>query len=380
MRVLTFLHSFEPGGVERVALRLVARWRAVGADAPLFMGRSDGALRGEVAANLRFAVPPQPRIGTAWWETLWMIATLPGHIRKLAPDVLFCAGNTYTIVAVAMKLILGRRCPPVIAKLSNDLARVDLPIPARALWRFWLRVQAHFVDRWIVMDAAILDDVAAHLGDVERTMIPDPAIDRLPTLAPLRPSGPGTRYVAVGRLVSQKDHAVMLAAFADTARRDDLLTIIGDGPLRKRLEQQTRRLGIEAQVVFTGHVPDAAAVMRSHDVLLLSSRYEGVPAVLVEALAAGLRVVSTDCGPGVRAMLGSGRTGHFPPPGDIEAFAAAIARAVEHPFDVASARQRMAAFTLDAAAPRYLDAFEQTLTRARDPLPPERSHRLERAA
>ena len=86
MRILTFLHSFEPGGVERVALRLVARWRAMGVDAPLFMGRSDGALRDELAAALAYRVPPQPRFGSAWWETIWMIARLPAEIRRTAPD------------------------------------------------------------------------------------------------------------------------------------------------------------------------------------------------------------------------------------------------------------------------------------------------------
>lgn len=379
MRVLTFLHSFEPGGVERVALRLVSRWRADGVDAPLFMGRADGALQGEVAANLRFVVPRQPRIGSAWWETLWMIATLPGHIRKVIPDVLFCAGNTYTIVAVALKLILGRRCPPVVAKLSNDLARVDLPIPARALWRVWLRIQAKFIDRWIVMDAAILDDVAVHLGQVALTVIPDPAIDRLPPTSPARGKQEGTRYVAVGRLVHQKDHATMIRAFANIAQCSDVLTIVGDGPLRARLEQQAIRLGVAAQIVFAGHVPNAAASMRDHDVLLLSSRYEGVPAVLVEALSAGLRVVATDCSPGVRAMLGCDGAGRLPPPGDVEAFAAAITRAVEHPFDVASARQRMALFTLEAAAPHYLDAFKQALTGIGEPLPSQRSRLVERA-
>ncbi|GAA0676198.1 glycosyltransferase involved in cell wall biosynthesis [Sphingomonas insulae] len=362
MRVLTFLHSFEPGGVERVALRLVRRWRAMGIDAPLFMGRNDGALRDEMATDLAYTVPDQPRLGSGWWETLWMIARLPAEIRRTAPDALFCAGNTYTIVAGAMKLRLGRHCPPVVVKISNDLARADMPAPARPFWRWWLRVQARFVDRWVVMDAAILPDVDRYLGPVARTVIPDPAIDTLPPPVARPPRGAGIRYVAVGRLVAQKDPATLVAAFAQAALPADRLTIIGDGPLRARVEQQAQRLGIAGQVVFMGHVPDAATVMRTQDVLLLSSRYEGVPAVLIEALAAGLGIVATDCGAGVRSVLDHGRLGLIVAQGDVDAFAAGIASARTMAVAVDAGREQAQAFTIDAAARRYGDAIRQTVS------------------
>lgn len=125
MRILTFLHSFEPGGVERVALRLVREWRGVRLDALLFMGRDQGVMRVDVGAGLAFHSPHQPHIGSGWWETLWMIVTLPDYIRKTRPDVLFCAGNTYVVVAVAMKLLLRRACPRIVVKISNDLDRAD---------------------------------------------------------------------------------------------------------------------------------------------------------------------------------------------------------------------------------------------------------------
>ncbi|TPG06017.1 glycosyltransferase [Sphingomonas oligophenolica] len=380
MRILTFLHSFEPGGVERVALRLVARWRDIGIDAPLFMGRTDGALRSELATNLSYASPDQPAIGTAWWETLWMIRMLPRHIRRTAPDALFCAGSTYTIVAIAMKLVLGRACPPILAKISNDLVRADLPAPARAMWKIWLRLQARFIDQWVVMDTAILPDVATHMGNVERTVIPDPAIDRLPPLRSLRVIDRGTRYVAVGRLARQKNHALMLAAYAEVARPDDRLTLIGEGPLRSRLEQQAAGLEISAQVHFAGHVPNAAEAMRDHDVLLLSSRYEGVPAVLIEALAAGLKIVSTDSGPGVRSVLANGGLGTVVVQDDTLAFAAALAAAPTKPVDVTSARKQAQRFTLDAVVTDYVSAITQMVSIARRPIATRPADAVEHAA
>ena len=82
MRILTFLHSFEPGGVERVALRLVRHWRGQGVDAPLFIGRSDGAMRAELGEGLECQLPAPSPVPIAWCETLWMIATLPSVIAR----------------------------------------------------------------------------------------------------------------------------------------------------------------------------------------------------------------------------------------------------------------------------------------------------------
>lgn len=365
MRVLTFLHSFEPGGVERVALRLVRRWRALGVDAPLFLGRADGPLRAEVAAGMAFAVPRQPRWGTGWWETAWMILKLPAHVRRTRPDIVFCAGSTYTVVAVALKLLLGRACPPIVAKISNDLARADLPPLARAAWAMWLRLQARFIDRWILMDDSLVGDVDAHLGHVDRVVVPDPAIDDVPVAG----SGgmsfgmAGTiRYLSVGRLVHQKDHALLLQAFALGAGADDSLTLMGDGPLRDDLARQAVALGIGAQVIFAGHVPDAARRMGDFDALLLSSRYEGVPAAVVEALAAGLRIVSTDCGPGVRALLADD-LGAIVSGRDATLLAAAISACPARPLDRAAAAERARRFTLNGAADLYLAAMREVAER-----------------
>ncbi|WP_163563705.1 UDP-N-acetyl glucosamine 2-epimerase, partial [Klebsiella pneumoniae] len=91
-----------------------------------------------LADDLVYAVPSRPSIGTARWETLWMIARLPAEIRRTRPDVLFVSGSTYTIVAAAMMLRFGRRCPAIVVKISNDMARRDLPPVSRFLWRRWL--------------------------------------------------------------------------------------------------------------------------------------------------------------------------------------------------------------------------------------------------
>ncbi len=360
MRVLTFLHSFEAGGVERVALRLVARWRAMSIDAPLFMGRDDGPLRHELAADLSYRMARPRWFGTAWFETCWMILRLPAAVRSERPDVIFCAGSTYSIVAVAMKLILGSRCPPIVAKISNDLPRDDLQVVLRTFWRLWLRLQALLIDRWVVMDEGLLDDVRQHLGAVPCTVVPDPAIDVLPDI-PRRHARArdGTSFLFVGRLVAQKDPKVALEAFALAASPRDRLTIVGDGPLRAQLERRTAELCLADRVEFRGHVPNAAATMRDHDCLLMSSRYEGIPAVLVEALAAGLAIVATDCGAGVSSLLQHGKLGQIVPVGCLTEFACALAAVRGRPLNAEAGRERAAAYTMCESAGLYVETFRQ---------------------
>jgi glycosyltransferase involved in cell wall biosynthesis len=365
MRILTFLHSFEPGGVERVALRLVRHWRDSGIDAPLFMGRSDGPLRAELAQSLSYESPPAPAMPVGWCETLWMIATLPAVIRRLRPDALFCAGNSYAVVAVAMKLVLGSRCPPVLMKISNDLERADMPWIARLFYRLWLLVQGRCIDRFVAMAPGLEREVARLIrprpGAI--AMIASPAlsrerIERLHHAAACPAPGDGRRFVAIGRLARQKNLPLMLRAFALGARAGDRLLIVGDGPERAALQRLARRFGIADRVIFTGHVPDGAMLLRRRDTLILASRYEGVPGVVLEALAAGISVIATDCSAAMRPLLDHGRLGSVVASGDLDALSQEIGR-LRPCADREAARARACRFAIEDAAPAYLTLFAE---------------------
>lgn len=353
---MTFLHSFEPGGVERVALRLIRHWRAAGVDAPLFVGRPTGPMRTEFG-DIDFETPPQPRRSQAGWETLWMILTLPAAIRRVRPDILFVAGSTYTIVAVMMRVLLGRRCPPIVVKISNDLARRDLHAVPRFFWRLWLRIQGRSARFWVAMDESMLIELPPLMARRSR-VVHDPAIELERIAArPRVANGAPWRFVAVGRMVPQKHFALLLRAFAKAAQAGETLTILGDGVERPALEALARQLGIVDQVHFAGHVPDAAARLADFDVLLMSSRYEGIPAAILEALAAGLPVITTDCGRGVHGLLGDGRFGVIVPQ-DETALAAAI-RAPAPVLDCTEVRAFLERFTIERSAQLYLNLFAE---------------------
>lgn len=379
MRILTFLHSFETGGVERIALRLVREWRARGVDAPLFVGRTDGTMRDDVGANLSAIVPLQPRnLNPARWEAIWMILTLPRVVREQQPDVLFCAGNTYAVVAIALKLLLGPACPPIVAKISNDLRRRDKPWWRRMLYRLYLRLQGRLFDRVIGMEASAVDEIGEMLA-VRRdriAVIPDPALSQA-MIATLRDQAPcpapcGRRFVAVGRLARQKNLPLMLRAFAIGAGPEDRLTLIGEGPERPKLEILAEQLGIAGRVSFPGYHPEPATLMCAHDVLLMSSDYEGVPAVVIEALAARLPIVATDCSASMGALLMGGRLGDLVPVRDEAMLASAIARAHPGRQDAELSLRQAERFTIERASDLYLAVMRGSLRaveKERVPLP-----------
>lgn len=158
--------------------------------------------------------------------------------------------------------------------------------------------------------------------------------------------------VAAGRLVPEKDHALLLRAFAGMARPVRLI-IVGEGRERPALERQARELGIAGRVALPGFDPNPFAFMRRAGLFVLSSRTEGLPSVLIEAMACGAPVVSTDCRTGPREILEGGRWGRLVPVGD----AAALARAMDDALacdDHPDVRRRAADYSVAASVERYL--------------------------
>jgi glycosyltransferase involved in cell wall biosynthesis len=131
--------------------------------------------------------------------------------------------------------------------------------------------------------------------------------------------------LAVGRLAPQKDFTCLLRAFAQVrASTTARLLILGEGPERARLEALARDLGVADDVMLPGWVGNPYPYMARADLFVLSSRWEGLPTVLIEALYCGLRIVATDCPSGPREILDEGRFGALVPVGDPDALAAEI--------------------------------------------------------
>jgi glycosyltransferase involved in cell wall biosynthesis len=367
VKIVVPIHSFEPGGVERVALNLCAAWQADGAAVTVVLGRKDGAMRATAPA-LHYALEPEP-IPTAAFETLWLIRVLRRYLKRDPCDVLFASGNTYAIVAVAMKLLLGRRCPPVAIKLSNDLYRKDMIAPYRAAYHWWLRVQGCWLDHFVGMAQPMRGEIAQlmRVADNRITIIEDPSLEELQFAALsalLRPDQTlrVPHYVSVGRLAGQKNYALLLRAFARLEDPAARLTIVGEGSDRAKLERLAAELGVAGQLDLPGHVSDPLPYLAAASAFVLSSDYEGVPAVVIEALAAGLPLVATCCSVSLPGLLGEGAFGQLVAVGDEAGFTRAMGDVLTMPFDPAAARAAAAPFRIALAASRYRDLFAKLAT------------------
>jgi len=142
----------------------------------------------------------------------------------------------------------------------------------------------------------------------------------------------GFVWLAVGRFDPPKDYPSMLQAFASVVHKDSntMLLIAGDGPLRETMENMARELGVEKHVKFLGIRRDIPQLMNAADAYVMSSSWEGMPNVLLEASATGLPIVATDVG-GNREIVLDGVTGFLVPPRNPEALAEAMLRMTDLP-------------------------------------------------
>jgi len=178
------------------------------------------------------------------------------------------------------------------------------------------------------------DDLARFAG-VSRDSItvicnPVAGAEVRPGNVPLAPftwwSGRQRRLLAVGNLIPIKDYATLLLAFAKLRKRVDArLLILGEGGCRYALEAQAMELGIEGSLIMSDFVKDPSPYYRHADLHILSLAGEGFGNAIVEALAAGTPVVSTDCASGPREILCDGKFGRLVPVGDAPAMAVAMA-------------------------------------------------------
>lgn len=371
LRIAIPIHSFEPGGVERVALNLAEHWQRGGHEVMIVLGRDEGLDRGRASAELAYRLH-HSRVPTGPFETLWMIWCFFLELSRERVDVIFCPGNTYAVVCVAMRLLLGDGCPPIVSKVSNDLVRRDKSALRRRVYGVWLRVQGLLFERFVALAEPMHDEIVAgmHVAPHRVVTIHDPAMtkarfERLAAIPRNRLGRHRYRFLALSRLVPQKNLDLMLRAFAAGFRPGDVLTIVGDGAQRPQLEALARKLAIQEHVRFRGHVTDPDPYLRDADCLLLSSDYEGVPAVVLEAIAAGLQIVATDCSSSMAMLAGRGGRARLVPVGDVDALAHEIARADTLPCPGPAHREFAARFTVEAAAGAYVATMRRAIASAR---------------
>jgi glycosyltransferase involved in cell wall biosynthesis len=354
------------GGEERRITTLAHAFAACGHKVDLVVLRSQDPPRHELSPLVRL-VTLDP-----WWTHLpwvrtgrWTLASIPAlanYLRRERPAVLLSTSHLVNVAAPWARS-LARIRTTLVLRINTQMSLPTLNIRTR--FRLWqARLFYPCADAIVTNSNGVADDVACVTGFPREhiTTIYDPVVTpdlqekmRAPLDHPWFGPGRPPVLLAVGRLVGQKDFPTLLRAFARVrALRPARLVVLGEGKERTKLEALALELAIAADVALPGFVLNPFPYMVRASAFVLSSAWEGLPGVLIEAMACGCPVVSTDCASGPAEILDGGAYGALVPVGNDAALAEAILTTLAAPPDPDRLRARAALFSEDGKADQYL--------------------------
>lgn len=294
--------------------------------------------------------------------------TLPGilarYLRQHRPDALLAAMWPLTVIAPLMRLA-GYRGQVVVSEHGILSAQYSSwGSVHRVALRSSMALSYRLAHARVGVSAGLCDDLATLSGlprpmfEVVHNPVPPrsvPDVGMLENVDKLWAAPRGARIVTVGSMKPVKNHTLALHAFAQVKRPDAVLMFVGTGEGETPLRALASELGVASQVIFAGFHPDPTPFYQTADLFVLSSDYEGFGNVIVEALACGTPVVSTDCPSGPAEILENGKYGRLVPVGDPQALADAMQESLAAPHDPAILKQRASDFTPSIAAKHYLE-------------------------
>ena len=361
-RIAIFIKQLSMGGLERIMVRLANEFAGRGHRVDLVLAKDEGPLSCEVASEVRIVALDSYRM---WWA----LPNLLQYLRRSQPDSFMAAGWQVNSIATWARLLSWtpfRLVLSVRSHITQQSRNSDLwyaPFNPFAVKIFYPLADAIVaVSRGILEDLSTVSSAAAENGQV----IYNPVVDQnLLAKSQEDVSHPWLSQkqdvpvlLGVGRFGPQKNFALLLRAFAEVSRdREVRLIMVGDGEERDKLEELTQKLDIQNRVDFVGFEKNPYKYMARASLLVMTSRFEGLPSVLVEALACGCPIVSTDCPSGPREILEEGRWGRLVPVDDQEALVEAINESLNEEHDPERLRQRATDFSVDRAVESYLNVL-----------------------
>lgn len=367
VRVSLFVPSMRGGGAERVFADLANEFAARGLSVDLVLAEAAGCYLDELRPGVNI-------VDLGGRRVLFSVPALIRHLRQTRPGVILSAMghcNIASIVSAKLarsgtRVVVSERGAPRVRRTRRKMGLLT-SLLARILYP-----RAHQI-------IAVSEGVARELADLLRVplsrivAIHNPLdLDNISRLSRLPiPAGSelldAKLFLGVGRLIEVKGFDNLLQAFSLVAARiPSQLILLGAGPSRTSLELLATNLGIADRVQFLGFDPNPYRWMRIADAFVLSSRSEGSPNSLLQAMACGTPVVSTNCAYGPEEILEQGKWGELVPVDDSWALADAMIRAVTSPTSP-RVQERALSFSLPAVADAYLEAMDIVLIPRTEP-------------
>ncbi len=356
--IAIFIRSLYEGGAERVMLNLARGFMKQGLNVDLVLVKAEGAYLTQVPPGIRLIdLKAQSKPG--------ILPKLVKYLRQERPVSLLAALHYPCEIAVLAKRLAGVSTRVIVSEhnnLSQEAKRIKQtsvrlsPLAARMFYPW--------ADGIVAVSQGVAQDLAAvtALPSARIQVIYNPVVvpemftkAKEPVDHPWFQPGQPPVVLGVGRLFPQKDFATLIRALALVRNvRPARLVILGSsGPDEAKLKALIRELDLEEEVALLGYVSNPYAYMARSSVFVLSSAWEGFGNVLVEAMAVGTEIVSTDCPSGPEEILAHGKYGALTPVGDSKAMAEAILKTLSgSPKKIDSGW--LDQFTIETCAQKYL--------------------------
>lgn len=368
--IVIFLPSLGGGGAERIMVNLAGGLARQGLRVDLVLARAEGPYLSQVSPDVRI-------VDLAAQRVLFSLPGLVRYLRQEKPTAMLSALDHANIVALWARWLSGVPTRVVVSVLStiSIASRKSDQVRSR-LMPYLVRLFYPRADAIVAVSKGVADDLSRATGlprerikviynPVVTPELPEKAKEPLhhPWFAP----GAPPVILGVGRLDRAKDFPTLIRAFALLRqKRKARLVILGEGEERPVLEALTRELGINEDVDMPGFVENPYAYMSRAAVFVLSSTWEGLPGVLIEAMAVGTPVVATDCPSGPSEILEAGRYGKLVLPENPHALAQAIEETLASTPEVQTVRNRAAKFSLERITGEYIQLFNALHIGGRD--------------
>lgn len=356
-----FIHSLTFGGAEKVVMNLLKNIHIRNdLRIDLVVANKRGEFLSEIPSNVRI-------VDLNAYRQYKLIFPLIKYLKQEQPDYLI--SNTLACNITALSAVLFARTQTKIAVVEHNVTSLNRDANKyttfiREIFAKHLYPKAHSV---IAVSPGVAEDLerAYNLNKGSVKIIPNPVIDK--SILSLFNEKINDRWfekeqypviLAVGRLALEKDYVNLVRAFAIVKEsKQARLIILGEGPERPHIESIIRDLGLEQDVSLPGFTANPYKYMKKASLLVSSSKTEGFSNVIVEAMACGCPVVSTDC-PGPRYILDNGEYGQIVAVGDSDALANAITYALTNKVDKNRLIDRANKFTIQEAANHYLELLK----------------------
>lgn len=360
-RIAFFLSTSGHSGVDRAMKHLIPALAERGFQVDLLKVRRHGP-------NLQYEHPLYREIDLGSQHTYMALFGLIRYLRQEQPLVLFSDKDRVNRTSLLARALSRSKVRLVLSNgttISADLAHRG--IIERSIQRNSIGKLYPYADKVIANSTNVADDMAAYTGlardrieVVHRPIVPDTVL----TSSYPRPEHPWFEtgqppvILGVGELGYRKGFDVLVSAFAKLrAKFPCRLVILGKGKQHEQRLAQAATLGISDDVALPGYVDNPLAYMAHAGLVAVPSRWEGLPLVLVEAMAVGTPVVATDCPGGSAEVLDNGRYGKLVMVNDAEGLAIAMAETLTDPPPADILKNAIRSFTVSAATDAYLAVF-----------------------